>query len=229
MSGTFRSPWKRSHSAGDRSRDLSLQSESPPTPFHTSGVSLVGVGEQEPHLYLPCVPAELSAALQVPSEVGTAVGSLGPWTEISSLDCLFLGKGKIANSFCSAVSWASQQPTPCRQRLPSPAESWGGQGRWADNSHSPGPSWTRYLGPRSFAFHFVWINFTLPPDSHFLSRLQIPEPEGPSREECRLIPLTCLLLRVRAGKIHIFRLHLYPSIYIYILTCHCASLYKIVT
>lgn len=115
-----------------------------PTPFHTSGVSLVGVGEQEPHLYLPCVPAELSAALQVPSEVGTAVGSLGRWTEISSLDCLFLGNGKIANSFCSAVSWASQQPTPCRQRLPSPAESWEGQGRWADNSHSPGPSWTRY-------------------------------------------------------------------------------------
>lgn len=82
--------------------------------------------------------------------------------------------------------------------------------------------------PRSFAFHFVWINFTLPHDSHFLSRLQIPEPEGPSREECRLIPLTCLLLRVRAGKIHIFRLHLYPSIYFF-LTCHCASLYKIVT
>lgn len=147
MSGTFRSPWKRSHSAGDRSRDLSLQSESPPTPFHTSGVSLVGVGEQEPHLSLPCVPAELSAALQVPSEVGTAVWSLGRWTEISSLDCLFLGNGKIANSFCSAVSWASQQPTPCRQRLPSPAESWGGQGRWADNSHSPGPAWTRYPGP----------------------------------------------------------------------------------
>lgn len=69
--------------------------------------------------------------------------------------------------------------------------------------------------PGSFAFHFVWINFTLPHDSHFLSRLQIPEPEGPSREECRLIPLTCLLLRVRAGKIHIFRLHLYPSIYFF--------------
>lgn len=69
--------------------------------------------------------------------------------------------------------------------------------------------------PRSFAFHFVWINFTLPHDSHFLSRLQIPEPEDPSREECRLIPLTCLLLRVRAGKIHIFRLHLYPSLYFF--------------
>lgn len=79
MSGTFRSPWKRSRSAGARSRDLSLQSESPPTPFYmSSGVSLVGVGEQEPLLYLLCEPAKLSAALQVPSQVGTAVWSLGP-------------------------------------------------------------------------------------------------------------------------------------------------------
>lgn len=75
--------------------------------------------------------------------------------------------------------------------------------------------------PRPFAFHFVWINFTLPHDSHFLSRLQIPETEDSSREECRLIPLTCLLLRVRAGKIHIFWLHLYPSIYFFNMSlCH---------
>lgn len=124
-----------------------------------------------PHLCLLCAPVMLSPLSRCPQ-------SLGQRTEISSLAFRSLRSERIANSFRSPNPLGPTTTTSSRQRLPSPTESWGGQGRWA---RQPPLLWALLdqiprLHPLSF--HFVWINFILPHDSHFLSRLQSPRARG---------------------------------------------------
>lgn len=98
---------------------------------------------------------------------------LGQCREISSLHFCSLRSERIANSSVlpgSHNNHLQQTKAPLSHReLGRSGE--GGQARQP-------PPFRALLDqiPRlhSFSFHFVWINFTLPHDSHFLSRLQSP-------------------------------------------------------
>lgn len=127
--------------------DLGSQSEAPPTTLHMSGVSPVGAEGQEPHLCLLCMHAKLSTAPQVPSELGTAIWSLGQWTEISSLDFLFLrNKKRLPTHSALQSPGAHSNSPPADKGSPLPQRVGEVRAGGQDSPHASGPSWTRYLG-----------------------------------------------------------------------------------